>query len=152
MITIQCDKNLGKIFLRLANSLNIQVKISDFSDNHTNIAIIRNSENTKTPSADYLIINSDDKTLANSISGKNCKIISCGFSNRSTVTISSITETECVLCLQRSLKSISGKTISPFELPIKLYGIKFDDVSIIMMITSALLCDVPVSALNKIHL
>lgn len=152
MILLQCDENLLKIFNRFLTYLKIDAKAEVFSGNHADIAIIRCAEDVNRIDADLCIINSDDTELIKSSRPGGGKIITCGFGSRSTVTLSSLSDCECVICLQRSIKSVSGKRILPLEIPVQLCGIKFDDVSILMMITAALLCDTPVSMLNKIQL
>lgn len=152
MITLQCDKNLCKVIQRLFKVLSLDVKISSFSDKPSDILLLRNSADFKSPDARCVIVNSDDKELIKKIKGTKNKVITCGFSTRSTVTLSSISDSEYVVCLQRSVKSISEKIISPFETPVLLDGLKFDDVSILMMITAAMMCDANPELLKNINL
>ena len=133
------------------SSVGIEAEISIFSDEKPDISIMRTAEIFKND-ADYLIINSDDKILMNKIKGSKGKIITCGLSNRSTVTFSSISESEAVMCIQRSFVCPCGIKISPFELPFKCYGRCYDEVSILMILTAALLCGADASQLSKIYL
>ncbi len=151
MFKIQCDKNLINVAKEVFSSLCIEADISVFSEEITDISIMRSQEKVNTK-ANYLIINADDKALINSISNTVGKVITCGLSSRSTVTFSSVLESEGVMCVQRSIVRLDGKKIPPFELPFKYYGKVFDEVSILMIITAALLCGVDVSKLNKIYL
>ena len=152
MTKIQCDENLIKILNRLLSFLKTDVQTEIFSKKFADIAIVRTAADAERVNAGILLVNSDDKNLTAALSGKNRKIITCGFSSRSTVTLSSVSEKCFVVCLQRSVKSISGKTLSPLEIPVELCGLEFDEISILMMITAALLCDIPASLLNKIQL
>ena len=151
MYSIQCDKNLINVLTKEFSNLKINADIKVFENKKTDISIIRSSENLNTD-ADYIIINSDDKTLMKKIKESNGKIITCGLSTRSTVTFSSISESESVMCVQRSIISPAGTKILPFELPFKCCGRCFDEVSILMIITAALLCGAEPSQLRKIYL
>lgn len=68
----------------------------------------------------YIIVNSDIKT--NLLFFKNLKanIITYGFNAKSTITVSSIKEENTMLCIQRSIKAIDGKTIEEQEINIKI--------------------------------
>ncbi len=151
MYKIQCDKNLISILSKVFSSLKINAEIKDFENEKNDISIIRSADNFTT-NADYLIINSDDKSLMKKIKASKGKIITCGLSNRSTVTFSSLSEREAVMCVQRSFISSAEEKISPFELPFELCGKCFDEVSILMIMTAALLCGAEPSQLRKIYL
>lgn len=151
MYKIQCDKNLMKVLVKFFSSLKIDAEITCFSENKADISILRNADKINV-NADCLIINSDDKELMDRIKSSNGRIISCGLSTRSTVTFSSISDNDFVLCTQRSIFSLAKKKIPPFELPFKCIGKAYDEVSILMIITAALLCGAEVSQLNKIYL
>ncbi len=64
------------------------------------------------------IINSKNKRQAELLNGQNYLAITCGASPKDTITYSSRTDDETVLSLQRSVKTLSGKTTEPFELPV----------------------------------
>ena len=151
MFSIQCDENLLNILSNTLSSININAKIKTFTDEKTDISIIRSADNLSF-NADYLIINSDDKSLMNEIKGVSGKIITCGISSRSTITFSSIDESDAVMCIQRSFDTPAGEKFSPFELPFKYFGKSYDEVSILMIITAALLCGAKPSQLRKIYL
>ena len=104
------------------------------------------------PSSEYVLINSDDKALISRIKNLKSKVVSCGLSTRSTATLSSISERKGVICLQRSLVNLNGKKYPQFEMPFELSGLLIDEVSIIMLIISALLCGADMSRLNKINI
>lgn len=50
---------------------------------------------------------------------ENINIITYGFNHKSTVTISSIQEDKVIICIQRIIETITGKSIEPIELLIK---------------------------------
>ena len=151
MITIQCDKNLKNIVEKIFIKLDTNTKISELSKNETDICILRERSDIN-PNSKILIVNSDNKNLLKNISGYTGKIISCGLSTRATVTFSSITEQGFVLCVQRSLTRLDGSILSPFELPIVLEDIFYDETSMLMMITTALICGANASQLKNIKL
>lgn len=154
MFKIQCDKNFKKIIKRYFDLISIEADISEFSPTHCDICILRDEYFPKnfTPSGEYLLINSDDKKLINRIKNLKTKIISCGLSTRSTATLSSISEGKGVICLQRSLVNLKGEKYPQFEMPFELSGILIDDISVIMLIISALLCGADMLSINKINM
>lgn len=60
---------------------------------------------------------SEQKSHREFLSRTGITAISCGYSHKDFITFSSKEEDACVLSLQRSVKSVSGSIISPFELP-----------------------------------
>lgn len=65
------------------------------------------------------IVSSSSTNQINKLAKLNIPVITCGTSQKDTFTYSSNTEDEIVVSLQRTIKSLTGKTIEPFELPIK---------------------------------
>ena len=59
--------------------------------------------------AEYLIINSDINIQTNIVSNKKLNIITYGLNQKATVTASSISEDNVIVCLQRSIKDKKGK-------------------------------------------
>lgn len=64
------------------------------------------------------IINSSSRNQISQFVNTNISVITCGSSQKDTFTYSSYTDDKIVVSLQRSIKSISGKIIEPFELPV----------------------------------
>ena len=155
MFTIQSDKNFKKILMRFFEILNISVEISEFNDNESDICILRNDDdipNNFMLKSKYIILNSDDSELLKKIKNSDRKIISCGLSNRATVTFSSISENNGVICFQRSFYNLFSSKITPFEMPFELCGKIIDETSVLMIITAALICGADISLLKKIYL
>lgn len=155
MVSVQCDKNLKKVLERFFYVVGTKAEVYSYSEKKSDICILRNYDDFNDdyiPAAEYILINSDDKKLIKHVKGLKSKIITCGLSTRSTATLSSISDSKYVMCLQRSINSLSGKKLPPFEFPFEIKDTFFDDVSIIIIITAALLCDADVSQLNKISL
>lgn len=68
--------------------------------------------------AKYLIINSDEDIIIPN--DNNILIITYGFNQKATLTISSITEDKVLICLQRNIKKENGKFLEMQEENIKL--------------------------------
>ena len=154
MIKIQCDKNFINILRRFFSLLPIEAEINFFSTSECDICILRDEflPERFIPSSKFILINSDDSKLIKRLGTVRSRVITCGLSTRSTATLSSISENKGVVCLQRSLVDLTGKKHPQFELPFELSGKIIDDVSVIMIIISALLCGANISQLNKIYL
>ena len=155
MFNLQCDKNFIKVLNCFFELIKIPAIISEFSIFKSDICLLRNFEDTPKnfkPNTTYLILNSDDKKLPELIKHYENKIITCGMSTRSTVTFSSIYENSGVMCLQRAIRCLNSLEISPFELPFEVGGKIIDEISILMLITSALICGADVKTLKKINL
>lgn len=81
----------------------------------------------------------DTNETALSIFSKNpVAVISCGMSNKNTVTISSKTGNSVLITLQRAINSIYGETIEPAEYKIKLRK-KYNEFSVMASVTVLLL-------------
>lgn len=66
----------------------------------------------------YLIIQDNINNIQLNLD-KEINLITFGFNHKSTVTISSVTNEHIVICIQRTIKCISGKLIYPEEQIIK---------------------------------
>ena len=66
------------------------------------------------------VVLSDNGRDMELLSHSKIKGITCGFSTRDTLTVSSITTESAVICLQRTLTTFSGATVEPVELPVTL--------------------------------
>lgn len=69
--------------------------------------------------AEYLILNSDINVKIDLIENLDLKVITYGFNSKSTVTASSVTEEEMLICVQRNIINIKGKKIEPKEINIE---------------------------------
>lgn len=70
--------------------------------------------------AKYLILNSDRKENVAILENLNLNLITYGFGSKCTITASSIEEEQVMVCLQRGIKSPSGKMLEPQEIEMKL--------------------------------
>lgn len=48
------------------------------------------------------------------------RVLDCGLSSRDTLTFSSLSGDDAVICLQRPVEDRQGRTVEPFELPLRL--------------------------------
>ena len=69
--------------------------------------------------AEYLILNSNINVKIDLIENLDLKVITYGFNSKSTVTASSVTEEEMLICVQRNIINIKGKKIEPQEINIE---------------------------------
>ncbi|MDR1101331.1 MAG: hypothetical protein LBL34_03140 [Clostridiales bacterium] len=67
----------------------------------------------------YVLLDSDyDKPLKSIGEGE--IVITYGLNSKSTITVSSITEDEITLCVQREFKNINDKKVIPQEIPMSI--------------------------------
>lgn len=79
----------------------------------------------------YIILNTDLKNIDLSIlEDLRLNIITYGFNNKATFTISSITENKIIICLQRIIKNIFDDIYEPQEYEVEKY--ETVDITIIM--------------------
>ncbi len=64
----------------------------------------------------YLIVNSDIETNLNILDNLELTVITYGFNSKSTITASSVTDDDLLICIQRNLIDINGKEIEPQEI------------------------------------
>ena len=115
----------------LENIKNIKLETVVINSKISNLNVMKKIiDNSK-----YLIINLDyNEKIKEYIENK--KTITFGYNSKSDITVSSITENQSFLFLQRSITSIFGKTIGIQEIKVNFsYGISFYDVMIIIALT-----------------
>lgn len=85
--------------------------------------------------ATYLIINSDIENNLNILENIKATVITYGFNSKATITASSVSEEDMMLCIQRTLENKNGKSIEPQEVKIEIT----ENANCTMSITSLLL-------------
>ena len=70
--------------------------------------------------AKYIILNSDIELDINILNELNLVVITYGFNNKSTFSVSSITENSMIICLQRIIFGKNEKKYEPQEYEVKL--------------------------------
>lgn len=69
------------------------------------------------PPAFFAVIDSDNSEAADMLRGDGIQTVTCGLSQKDTVTFSSLENDRAVVSLQRGLKALDGSDIEPVELP-----------------------------------
>lgn len=98
------DKNVGNMRNIRFETVVIDTKLNNVND----LKFILS--NTK-----YVFLNADIALKSQILSDLNLIVISYGFQNKATFTVSSVTEASIIICLQRIMKSIDGKKYEPQE-------------------------------------
>lgn len=68
------------------------------------------------------VVDSSDPAALDWVCRQKLPAITCGFHNRDTLTLSSITPDAAVICLLRALQTTDGRVIEPMEFPVSLDG------------------------------
>lgn len=97
-----------------------------------------------------IIVNTDDISDIKSINTTKYVIITCGLKLNSTITASSINDDGFTFCLQRTIFTISGKTLSPQEFNVKWFKKPDDIFESLAYVTTMLLCDISPEVFNII--
>lgn len=71
--------------------------------------------------ARYVILNSDLEINLDVLEDLSLTIISYGFNNKATLTVSSISENNLIICLQRIIKNIFDEKYEPQEFEVKIH-------------------------------
>ena len=95
----------------------------------------------------YLIINADDCGNFPYLLTDNINIITCGVKSTSSVTFSGITENrngrECIqCCIQREIKTLSGRKIEPQEFSVNIIGLKYPISEVLAITAAAIAADI----------
>lgn len=95
----------------------------------------------------YLIINADDCGNSPYLLTDNINIITCGVKSTSSVTFSGITENrngrECIqCCVQREIKTLSGRKIEPQEFSVNVIGLKYPISEVLAITAAAIAADI----------
>lgn len=104
------DKNIANIKNIRFETIVIDVAIKDIKNLKTLVS-----------NAKYIILNSDLVTNLEILENLNLIVISYGFNNKATFTVSSVSESEIIICLQRMIENIFGVKFEPQELEIKMH-------------------------------
>ncbi len=87
--------------------------------------------------AQYLIFNADILDNLYLLKDLSIQLITYGFNSKSTITTSSVEENKIMICLQRTIKNLQGKTIEPQEIKKEIF--KNEDSYAVMELISLLL-------------
>ena len=103
------DKNISNI-----KNIKFETIIIDSKINNKN-ELRKIISNTK-----YIILNSDIELDVNALNNLNLIVITYGFNNKSTFSVSSIGENSMIICLQRIIFGKNGKKHEPQEYEVKV--------------------------------
>ena len=103
------EKNILNIKNIKFESLLIDSKINNITELRK---IISNSK--------YIILNADIEMNLDAIKNLDLVVITYGFNNKSTFTVSSIEENDIIICLQRIIFNKKGNEIEPQEYELKI--------------------------------
>lgn len=130
MVTVGIvSKNKNVKFVKELNkkyniqAINIRQK-DDLKDKHVDILVLEDLVISKElvekilKHVRYLLIQDNIYDIQFKLE-EEINIITFGFNHKSTVTVSSVTEENIVICIQRTMKSINGKEIHPEEIIIE---------------------------------
>ena len=88
-----------------------------------------------------IIINTDDDTDIDLVADSGLIVLTCGLKLNSTVTASSISDEGFTYCLQRTIHTLSGKSVTPQEFNIKWINKPDDIFATLAFVTMLILCD-----------
>lgn len=77
---------------------------------------IKNFKDQKIPKGFVGVCAEKDKNALKLFKKNRLSVITCGTGSKNTISISSITENDMLLCLQRSIKDVSGNFVEPCEI------------------------------------
>ena len=102
------DKNIGNMRNIRFETIVIDVGLEHIED----LKVILS--NTK-----YVILNGDIELKEAVLKNLNLVVISYGFQSKTTFTVSSVSERNIIICLQRIIKSVTGKKYEPQEFEVE---------------------------------
>ena len=76
--------------------------------------------NLQLPTHTVAVVDPTNRQVTDFLAQSQLPAISCGFSQKDTLTLSSLTDEQAVISLQRSIYSYAGRRIEPAELPVAL--------------------------------
>ena len=105
--TIENLKNVKFDVLVMAENVENMLKNSHYLENIIN-------------KSDYVIVNSDINSNLLLLKNAKASVITYGFNEKATITVSSVKEDEVMICIQRNIKGLNNKLIEEQEKVIKI--------------------------------
>ena len=122
-------KENSVIFIKeksIENIKNIRFETIIINRKFRNVKILKEMfKNTK-----YLIINSDIEDNLRLLENVKAIVITYGFNSKATITASSVSEDEVIICLQRSIKNKNSKNIEIQEIKYPIYNNSYSTMAI----------------------
>ncbi len=122
IIKYYLNKEKNIIFLNEKNIDNMKnIKFETILILENNMQIIKSNSLKKViKNVKYLIINSDNHENLDVLNNLDLNVVTYGFNSKASVTASSVTEEEILLCIQRNIQRIDRKLVENQEIKIKL--------------------------------
>ena len=124
------EEYMKKILYKKFNSFQIIFITDKNIENVKNIrfetiivdSLIKDDKNLKyiISNAKYIILNSDLKISFDLLNNLNLIVISYGYNNKATFTVSSVSDGNIIICLQRIINNIWGEKYEPQEIEIDI--------------------------------
>lgn len=121
-------REMTKAFLRMADGKANCYHITDKHSTGPKVNVLVASEPSpvlgnivpKLGKGDYLVVNSDDKSIFPLLSQSEATLITYGFNTRACITASSVTDDGLQVCIQRAFYGINGEERLPQEFSAKI--------------------------------
>ncbi|MBR3576549.1 MAG: hypothetical protein IKL42_03990 [Clostridia bacterium] len=139
MLLVRCDKRFKKMTEKFLKEMNLSAEITD--EDICDVCVMEENDASfihNIPADSIIIANGDNHDLVMTLGQYNNKVITCGLAGICTITLSSITDEEIVVCIQRNITDLCGKCIMPQEIPVKAKSLTPHDA--MLMYALALVC------------
>ncbi len=95
----------------------------------------------------YIIINADDCRIFPYMIPENINVVTCGVNSSAALTFSGISENrngrECIqCCIQREIKTLSGRKIEPQEFSVNVIGLEYPISEVLAITATAITGDI----------
>lgn len=110
---------INKLLEKFGDNFTINSKPYNSSDNSVIRTLNLEMKNNYLKRNGVIVVNSDEKNIFKTIKNSGNLVITYGLNNKACVTASSITDTDVVCCIQRSLPTISGGILEQQEFAVR---------------------------------
>ncbi len=133
--------NVFIVYYDASELIKYDILIFTFHDSVKSISMLKNIK-----SGGYIIISSDDYGIFPHILPNGVTVVTCGISDNAAVTFSGISDdingTDTIqCCIQKYIKTISGRHISPQEFSVRVSG-KYPLSEVLVIIAAAIMGDI----------
>ncbi len=120
MLKVRCDKSFKNRNSHFLDKMNLWAEFTD--DTKCDICVMEENDASvihNLTDNSIIIANGDNHDLVMTLGQYHNNVITCGLSGICTVTLSSITDDELVVCIQRNITDVCGECVLPQEIPVK---------------------------------
>lgn len=139
MLKVRCDKSFKNRNFQFLNEMNLCTEFAD--DTKCDICVMEENDASvihNLADNSIIIANGDNHELVMTLGKYHNTVITCGLSGICTVTLSSITDDEIVVCIQRNITDVRGECVLPQEIPVKTGTLTLQDAMLVYAL--ALVC------------